>query len=123
MLARLADLATSLEEEPHKLGISALKMQRLLGPAPSSSAAVAGQELLAVWIAAQRFKIAFQLGKGERILIRRGCFSETLHALVFRRGFLLLMHRIASTLCFCHAKETFWRNRDPDSDSRVPQEH
>lgn len=62
MLARLPDLARSLEEEPHKLGISALKMQRLLGPAHSNSAAVAGQELLAIWIATQRFK---SLGRGK----------------------------------------------------------
>lgn len=52
ILARLSDLARSLEEEPHKLDISTLKMQRFLGPAHSNSTAVAGQELLAVRIPA-----------------------------------------------------------------------
>lgn len=122
MLARLPDLARSLEEEPHKLGISALKMQRLLGPAHSNSAAVAGQKLLVVWIPAQRFKI-LPAWEGERILIGKGCFSEMFHALLFRRGFLLLMDAIASTPCFCCVKEAFWSNADPDSDSRIPQEH
>lgn len=122
MLAQLPDLARSIEEEPLKLGISALKMQRLLGPAHSNSTAVAAQEILAVWIPAQRFE-SLPAREGGSISIGRGCLSEMLHALLFRRGFLMLMDKITSTLCFCCVKETFWSKRDPDSESLVPQEY
>jgi len=70
------------------------------GPCPpGEQSAAAGREPWQSGAQHRGFR-AWQLGKGRRASMGRGCFSEALHALVCRRGLLLMMDGVASILCF-----------------------